>query len=346
MPLETPCKVAFVAEAPAEDEEYQRKPLVGASGRVYNALLKTAGIVRADHFTGNVFDVRLPGDEVANWCARVDEMRTWKGYSLPPIGDKGYLRPEFLHHLDRLGKEIKTVRPNVIVPMGGTALWALTGISTITKARGAVSRATYVAPGVKILPTFHPAHIMRYWKMYPVMVGDFVKAIAEAEFPEVRRPTVEIWVEPTLADLDCFYTKYLEPAPLWGSDIETGWGQITCISFAPDGKRAIVVPFVDTGKPSRSYWRNSKAEVLAWEWVKARLEDPNHQKVFQNGPYDTFWNLALMGIRTMNYRHDTRLLHHVLYPELPKDLGFMGASYTDHGPWKLMRPRKGDKRDE
>lgn len=346
MSSRTPCKIAFLAEAPAEEEEEKRVPLVGPSGRVYNALLKTSGIVRADHYTGNVFNVRLPDNEVANWCARVDEMRTWEGYDLPPIGGAGYLRPEYTHHLARLSAELAAVRPNVIVPMGGTALWALTGLSTISKARGAISRATHLAPGTKVLPTYHPAYVMRQWKMYPVVVGDFIKAIAEAEFPEVRRPTVEIWVEPTLADLDLFYTKYLKPAPRWSIDIETGWGQITCIGFAPDGQRAIVVPFVDLGKPSRSYWRNPPAEVLAWEWVRDRLEDPQHEKLFQNGPYDTFWNLARMGIRTMNYRHDTRLMHHVLYPELPKDLGFMGASYTDHGPWKLMRPRKGDKRDE
>jgi len=42
------------------------------------------------------------------------------------------------------------------------------------------------------------------------------------------------------------------------------------------------------------------------------------------------------------------LLHHALYPELPKGLGFLGSIYTNEASWKLMRRERSDtvKRDE
>jgi hypothetical protein len=44
---------------------------------------------------------------------------------------------------------------------------------------------------------------------------------------------------------------------------------------------------------------------------------------------------------------DTMLLHHAMYPELPKSLGFLGSIYTNESAWKLMRQDSEElKRDE
>jgi hypothetical protein len=42
------------------------------------------------------------------------------------------------------------------------------------------------------------------------------------------------------------------------------------------------------------------------------------------------------------------ILHHALYPELPKGLGFMGSIYTNESSWKILRERGDDsnKREE
>ena len=71
-------------------------------------------------------------------------------------------------------------------------------------------------------------------------------------------------------------------------------------------------------------------------------------KVFQNGLFDMQY-LARMGLQVRNALHDTMLLHHVLYPELQKGLGFLGSIYSNEPAWKLMRTHKGEeelKRDE
>ncbi len=338
-------RIAWIAEAPGDEEVQRGRPLVGPSGKVFDAMMRTANLERSDFFVGNVFRHQLPDNDVKNWCAPAPEARKWGCYDLPPIGRLGYLRPEYLFHLVNLIDDLEKVKPNIIVPMGGTALWAFTGIDAISKARGATSQASWLMPGVKILPIYHPAFVLRQWKFFHVCVSDMAKAAAQSKSPEFKTPKNSLWVEPSLADFRKFKAKYLDGAPRISVDIETGWHQITCIGFAPDKKRAICIPFVDFRNPDNSYWRTAAEEVEAWTLVAEILDGPA-EKLGQNFPYDTYWLLEKLGMKIRNYRHDTRLLHHALYPEMPKSLGFMGASYTEAVPWKLLRYKKGEKRDD
>ncbi len=350
LPRHTPCPIAFVAEAPGDEEvspaRGDPRPLIGPSGRVYNALLRTAGLDRGDHWVGNVFDVQLPDNEVGNWCSPAAEARAGKFSDLPPIDSVGFLRPEYRPHLERLRAELLAAAPRIIVPLGGTALWAFTGDVSITACRGAVAPARYILPGVKLLPTFHPAHVMRDWRMYSIVAQDFMKAATQAALgPEIVYPRRRLLLEPTLPEWRS-YAKRLLRTDLISVDIETAWGQITCIGFALNAEEAICVPFVDLRQPDKSYWGTLDEECEAWTLVQAVLESAV-PKLGQNyAMYDAFWLLEKLGMRTVNLRHDTRLLHHALYPELPKDLGFMGATYTEQGPWKLMRTHRKEKRDD
>lgn len=321
-----PCRLAFVAEAPSDEEVAEGRPLVGPSGRVYNALLRTAGIDRKEVFTGNVFDEKAPGNDVSGW-----------------MRDPAIFNPA----LARLEAEIAKADPTVIVPMGSPALWAFTGREDISAFRGTVSLAEVVGKGRKILPTFHPAFVMRQWKFYTVVAQDFMRAQAEAaKGPGIILPRKRLVIEPSLAEVRDWCRRCLkEPGPL-SVDIETGWGQITCIGIAPNSEEAMCVPFVDLRKPDRSYWQSATLEAKAWQAVKEVLESPV-PKVGQNyGGYDAFMLLEVQGVKTMNFSEDTRLLHHNLYPELPKDLGFMGASYTSQGAWKHWGWRGRNKRDD
>lgn len=347
-PRKSPCSIAFLGEAPGTEEVEKGRPLVGSSGRVFDALLRTSGLDRADFWVGNVFTDKLPDNEIGNWCADVKTARAGGFDHLPPIGACGYLKPEYHHYLAGLITQLIKHKPTVVVPMGATALWAMAGTAAIGQNRGAVQPSSFLHD-VKLLPTFHPAYVMRNWKFYPVVVGDIVKAQAEAaRGPEVIYPERQLTLAPSLAQVEAYTQAVLElDPPLLSVDIETGWGQITCIGFAPRVVDAICIPFVDLRKPNKSYWGSVEKEVRAWASVRRLLESPI-PKLGQNyGAYDAFWLLAKMGIRTMNLLHDTRLLHHAIYPELPKDLAFLGASYAQQGPWKTMRTYGGKpKRDD
>lgn len=341
-----PIRICFLAEAPSHEEVDQGCPLVGPSGRIFNAMLRTAGIDRGECLVTNVFDEKLPDNNVTAWCSPTPVAPSPGSYTWPRIGTAGHLRPEFYPHLGRLRSELEQWQPHVVVPMGGTALWALTGKTEISALRGALQPATALIPGKKLLPTFHPAAVMHQWKLFPVVVGDMIKAAREAERgPLLVYPKRELLLAPTLEEIRQ-YEERIRASDLLSVDIETGWGQITCIGFAPDQEHAICIPFVDLRHPSRSFWPNVVDEAMAWAMIRAWLALPN-PKVGQNfGSYDAFWLLNKMNLRINNYLHDTRLLHHALYPELPKSLGFMGAAYANQGPWKVMGKRKTEKRDD
>ncbi len=347
-----PCKLAFLAEAPSDEEVSPSRgtpaPLIGPAGRVFNAMLRTAGIDRADCWVGNVFSEKLPSNSVGEWCSGLEARKDWKDYGLPSIGREGYLLPEHQWHLARLQEELEAAAPTVIVPLGGTALWALTGNTSIGAVRGCTQAATLLMPGTKLLPSYHPAYVIKDWRWFTIGVGDFEKALAEAAFPEVKHRSRRLLLCPTLSDLWQYKGDVLDKAEVLSGDIETGWGQVTCIGWGPGPEEAICCPFVDLRRPDRNYWRSAADEMEAWRWV-AEVCDSPIPKVGQNFTYDVFWLLDRMKIKMRNYLHDTRLLHHALYPELPKDLGFMGARYESVAPWKTMKSHgKGgtEKRDD
>lgn len=321
----TPCSLAFLGEAPGEEEIDRGIPLVGPSGQIFDAGLRTAGIDRRECWVGNVYDVKAPGNDVTAWV--------WNAAFTGP-------------HMARLERELQAARPTVIVPMGATALWALIGTTAITQMRGAVQRATRLVPGAKIVPSFHPAFVMRDWKFLPTMVGDFIRAKEEAALgPLVVYPKRALLLAPTMEEIEAYLPR-LFSSSLLSVDIETGWGQITCIGFAPDEENAICIPFVDLRVPNRSYWETAEEEVAVWSLVRRVLESPVPKIGQSFGIYDAYWLLAKKGIRTMNARHDTRLLHHALSPELPKDLAFLGAAYSTQGPWKHWGHRKSEKKED
>lgn len=323
-PARRPCKIAFVGEAPSDEEidGEPPQPFLGPAGRVFNAILRSANIDRAECLVTNVFDEKAPDNDCTEWMA-----------------DKGRTDAAFA----RLRGEIEACNPNVIVPLGATALWAFLGTNGIKDYRGAVTKATRVVPGAKILPTFHPAYIIKQWKHLPIAVADFIKAACEGEFAKVRYPSVELIIEPTLAEVKAFCHECLK-ADLLSTDIETGWGQITNIGLAPTPKLAMNIPFWDVRKPNRSWWPTLDDELAAWAAIREPLECRDVPKLGQNFTYDAMWLYRKANIGVRNYREDIRLMHHVMFPELPKDLGTMGGLYTNLGPWKNWSGRQ-EKRD-
>lgn len=325
-PARLPAPILFVGDAPADAEVIRGEPLVGPDGRVFDAILRTANLTREDYYITNVYDEQAPDNDIAE--LRADKEKTAKA-------------------LERLGREAQEANANVIVPLGATALWAFTGQSAISPYRGTVSQATRVAPGAKLVPTFHPQQVRQQWKFFSTVTADLIKAALEAKKgPKIVYPHVSLNIMPSVKEVLEWEPKLIA-ADLLSTDIETGWGQITCIGFAPNDHEAICVPFVDFGRPDRSYWRTPKEEEVVMRSLQRILGSPV-PKLFQNGPYDVMWIAKKWRMRVMNYREDTRLEHQVLYPELPKDLAFMGATYTDLGAWKNWGGRysSANKRDE
>jgi DNA polymerase len=334
----------IIGEAPGEQEAKLGIPFVGAAGNLLNQLLREAGLETGGVYKTNVFHTRplrnrlesifLPQSE---WKEKFGASNVSPGAPYRIENKIHLLPPPFLPELERLQQEIDKCQPNVILALGNTALWSLTGRQNISSLRGTVLLSTTLSTPRKLLPTFHPAAVLRQWDLRSIVVADLIKAKRQAEFPELRRPSRLVTLSPSLVDLEIFLRETLPTAEALATDVETRNGQITEIGFAPSPNQALVVPFIKGY--SSHYWETAATEATALAYVKAILQSPV-PKIFQNGLYDIQYIWRNWGFAPRACEHDTMLKHHSLFPEVQKGLGFLGSLYTDEPAWKFMRARK------
>jgi hypothetical protein len=179
-------------------------------------------------------------------------------------------------------------------------------------------------------------------RLRPIFIADLYKAVRESTHREVKRPERTIWIEPTLNDLYAFEEGFIVPSPDLSIDIETSGDQITCIGFAPRVDVALVLPFRTM---KGNYWPALDEELKAWQWVKRMCSLPK-SIVGQNFLYDIQFLWRKYGITVPHFEDDTMLLHHALYPEMKKDLGFLGSIYTDEASWKVNHKHKDTVKEE
>jgi uracil-DNA glycosylase len=152
-------RLMFVGEAPGADEDASGRPFVGRAGQLLNKIIEAIGIGREDVFIGNVNRCRPP------------QNRT------PTTQEAAICKPFLL-------REIATVRPDVIVVLGNTAMKNLLDTKEgITKLRGKFQDYR----GIKVMPTFHPAYLLRdpskkreAWDDMK-KVRDYLKTVASGE---------------------------------------------------------------------------------------------------------------------------------------------------------------------
>jgi uracil-DNA glycosylase len=328
--------VMIIGEAWGKDEEEQGKPFVGPSGRLLKGCLSQAGISYDECYVTNVFNFRpQPSNDISNVCRKKSEALVgW-----PALTKGKFVHAKYMSELDRLFSEILYVKPTLIITLGATASWALlktTGIKAIRGASIPFNHNNLHGNSFKVFPTYHPAAVLREWKLRPIFIADLYKARQEMDFPEIRRPAREIWIEPTLDDLDTFEKQYILQSPQLSIDIENVGDQISCIGFAPRKDIALVVPFTSAENATGSYWSTLDEEMLALAWVR-RMCSLDKVIIGQNFLYDLNHLWSKYGIVVPHTTEDTMLLHHALQPEMEKGLGFLGSIYTNEPPWKMMR---------
>lgn len=283
----------------------------------------------------NVFNLHPARNDLGALCGPKPEALAGFG----KLGE-GWIHGRYIYELDRLCAELISHNPNLVICLGNVALWALTGKPGVAKFRGTTLLSTHTVGGFKLLPTYHPAAVLRQWDIRPTVIADLMKATAEAEFPDIRRPEREIWIEPTLADIRAFFSHPAVVGRLLSVDIETAGDRITCIGFAPSERLGLVIPFDDERTKSGSYWANPADEHLCWRIIKGVLEDPGIKKLFHNGLFDVTFLYRSMKIRVQGAQEDTMLLHHALQPESLKGLGYLGSVYLNERAWKIMRTKE------
>lgn len=347
-------RIVIIGEAWGEQEELEGRPFVGPSGKLLHSLLRKVGIDSRDCLLTNVFNFRpKPSNDIQNLCGP-------KAGGIPnmPALTKGkYARTEFLPELRRLHKEILDAEPNLIIALGATASWACLRSTGIRKIRGTTAWSTTLPRAVKVLPTYHPAAVLREYSLYPIVFADLTKARRESSFREVRRPRREVWINPTIEDLYEFERRYITPynlvrrgdgpsegthswseLPALSIDVETMGDRITCFGVSPSKSTSLVIPFILKGDRPSPYWKTLDEEIEAVKFMRHICALPNPKRG-QNFLYDIRFLWEKYGIPIINFQDDSMLLHHSLQPEMEKGLGFLGSVYTDEASWKFMRTK-------
>jgi DNA polymerase len=123
----------LVGEAPGAEEDQTGRPFVGAAGQLLDKIIEAMGLRREQVFIANVVKCRPP----ENRMPLSDETATCS-----PI----------------LAKQIETVKPKVIVALGSSALRYFAGPqAAITRMRGHFIEWQ----GYQVMPTLHPAYLLR-----------------------------------------------------------------------------------------------------------------------------------------------------------------------------------------
>ncbi len=126
--------IAFVGEGPGADEDRLGEPFVGRAGELLTAAItKGLGLERSDVYIANVVKCRPPQNRA-------------------PLPDETEACTKFLY------RQLELVKPRVIVTLGQPAQLALSGVNLgITKLRGQWQNWR----GIRLMPTFHPAYLLR-----------------------------------------------------------------------------------------------------------------------------------------------------------------------------------------
>jgi DNA polymerase len=339
-----PLTLVILGEAPGADEEASGQPFVGASGRLLReTMLPAVGLDARQFHILNTFVKRPPGNDLKLWTANKTEL---KKLGLTPQGDplnKRYLLPEHHWQLAELDTRLRELQPNLIVCLGGTALWAVSGDGAIGTHRGTFFQSRY---GLAIA-TYHPAALLRQWSNLPLAWSDLRKVaghIAGTLPAPLRR---RLYINPTWQEMGYVYAAFLRhPTTPLGVDIETcpSIDQITTISYATE-TLGICIPIWDkAAAPGKeNVYASIADERRAWRWIDRFAKLPN-PKVMQNGLYDSQYlmDAAPIDIRLRNWHDDTAILHHALQPELPKALGTLASIYLNEPSWKQMRTASKD----
>jgi len=229
-----------------------------------------------------------------------------------------------------LTNEIKEINPRILVPTSELAFEFITGLKGIRKFRGSVL-PTLTDPNKRTIPILGPfPYLNEEPKFEFITRHDFSKIHKNLQLPD--GPIKEIglcWVAKTANSLREFFkrhyatciAKQVEDGGFLVIDIETYCGIPTCISFCFDGNESCTAPLLDRdiSIDERMLMVHETAKLLA-------LPIP---KVNQNIKFDWKKLEQRTRIRVNNIVGDTLLAASCLYPEFPKNLGFLTSLYTD-----------------
>jgi uracil-DNA glycosylase len=175
-----PPLLALIGEAPGADEIKLGRPFVGRAGQLLDRVLQQVGIDRDRCLIANVFRYRPPDNNVGHFFSS-RRRAVAEGEPLAEHWGKlgaDFCKARYATEIEALGQALTEAAPPVIVALGRTPLWALTGRNGITAMRGRVLQ-NRLSPA-PVIATFHPSFVMRQNSIGPETEATFAADLAMA----------------------------------------------------------------------------------------------------------------------------------------------------------------------
>jgi uracil-DNA glycosylase family 4 len=350
-------KLIIVGEGPGYTEQILRRPFQGRSGKLLDATLEEAGLSREDCFVTNSHCCQPQSDEDAALAAECCA--------------------------PRLHRELAAFDPKIpIVALGKAAAVSILGVKSILLARGFVWTARPLENSIKsseaairkadkvgaekaqkqllkrkleivtgrhalagqtILPTIHPAFVLRSDTWNAIMAIDFdrisrwVKGtlkqkdlldnVRAVKHPEDLKKQGDYYAGDRKSELEKAFKKL---GPVVSCDIETTYdpptfAEILCTGVS-DGKFGVVI----------GPW-NAKAHA---PFLNRMLRGKT--VVFHNGYGFDQIALSRDGVTFKGVQlEDTLIAHHAFASHFPQKLDHVVSTFVDSGPWKILHGRRG-----
>lgn len=348
---------AVVGESPGKEEVKLSRPFVGRSGMRITADLASLGLPRHQYDLVNVLGCRPPGDKLAELLKRCKK----NGWPSPVECCRPRMNAELARHdkivaagglasraLLKIPRGILTVRGGPVTlergfmdAAGSVEVTEVydpeTGELVETADVSAMAeRFSAVGGAVKILPTVHPAFVLRANRWGPVFLNDLGRAV-RFFLDKLHWVDPPIYIQPTAEAL----YRWLNSAtrPWWSWDTETEYGDPLCVDLRSfqiaTSAEAVVVPFysIEEGDFGRRFYtvdaEREVRDVLRWF-----LTSEKHVKFgWNSGSFDRQVAEHHFGV-TPKPSIDGILIHRLVNPEIPHSLGVVGSIYTDVTAWK------------
>jgi len=157
-------RLMLVGEAPGEQEDLQGRPFVGRAGQLLTKFLNLYGISRSRVYITNIVKCRPPG----NRNPAPDEIKTCYPY---------------------LEEQIRLISPSVILCLGAFSARTILNLpqnTPISRIRGKEQKAEVGGVEISVVPTFHPAYLLRNRRGEPEFQRDLERALKLAGYLKLR----------------------------------------------------------------------------------------------------------------------------------------------------------------
>jgi DNA polymerase len=347
----------LVGEIPGAEEAKQGRPFVGPSGWEMNRALQAVGIRRNRCHVTNAVLCHPPG-AASGALDRIDKQVATRRKN----GDTEVLTPVEACR-PRLLREIEGLGCKDVVPLGGVAMRAITGMrSKILEVRGGPQNVDVPVEDerrvvLRMLPTVHPAFVMRSRRWTGAFVADlgramrwFTSGLRWQDPVTLFRPSpvqLRAWIArasraviydvetapafPSPKASECRYDPMRDPLRVVGLCNE-------------DARSATVIPFRSKEDVGRSFYTLNEYRELI-DILRAFFVSSKIKVGWNSGYYDRMVIESHFKV-TPAPHIDLIGLHKFVEPELPHSLGYAGSIYTDVNAWKQGRPAESSETDQ